>query len=131
MNPTRDVPHFLTITGGVGRDPLATRVSCPMSYGWGGAMGPAQFIPSTWVKYQDRITAITGRPADPWNNNDAFLAAALYVSDYGAKSKTYNGEWKAAMIYFSGSTNTKYRFYGDNVIAIEKDYENDIALIGE
>lgn len=131
MNPTRDVPPFLTITSAVGRDPLATRVSCPMSYGWGGAMGPAQFIPSTWVQYQNRITAITGRPADPWNNNDAFLAAALYLSDYGAKSKTYDGEWKAAMIYFSGSTNTKYRFYGDNVIAIEKGYERDIALIGE
>jgi membrane-bound lytic murein transglycosylase B len=93
-------------------------------------MGPAQFIPSTWMLYRSRLQAITGNPADPWNINDAFMAAALYVSDYGAKKQNYDSEWKAAMIYFSGSTNTKYRFYGDNVIAIEKGYEDDIALIG-
>jgi membrane-bound lytic murein transglycosylase B len=131
MSPARDVTPYLSIVAGVGRDPAATRLSCPMSYGWGGAMGPAQFIPSTWMSYTSRITAITGSPADPWKNNDAFLAAALYVGDYGAKNKDYDDEWKAAMIYFSGTTNKKYRFYGDNVVAIEKGYENDIATIGQ
>jgi len=33
------------------------------------------------------------------------------------------------MIYFAGSVNTAYRFYGDNVMAIAKRYEADIATI--
>src|SRR4030042_2291654 len=53
MSPNRDVPAFLEITTALGRDPYYTPVSCPMSYGWGGAMGPAQFIPSTWKLYRD------------------------------------------------------------------------------
>jgi membrane-bound lytic murein transglycosylase B len=129
MSPTRDVPYFLNIVNNFGRDPFNTPVSCPMSYGWGGAMGPAQFIPSTWVKYKERISSITGKPSDPWNIKDAFLAAGLYLSDYGAKSQTKDGEWKAAMIYFSGSTSTKYRFYGDSVLRIAAGYADDIAAI--
>ncbi|MFH1036454.1 MAG: lytic murein transglycosylase [Patescibacteria group bacterium] len=127
MKPTRDVSPFLTITQELGRDPYDTPVSCPMSFGYGGAMGPAQFIPSTWMLYRDRIKTITGKPGDPWNMKDAFLAAALYLSDCGAKSQTWNSEWRSAMIYFSGSTNTKYRFYGDSVMAIVARYESDIA----
>jgi len=129
MKPTRDVQPFLEITKELGRDPFATPVSCPMSFGWGGAMGPAQFIPSTWQIYRQRLKDITGRPGDPWNIKDAFLAAALYLSDYGAKSQTYKGEWRAAMIYFSGSVNLKYRFYGDSVMAITRQYEKDIEKI--
>ncbi len=129
MNPNRDTSPFVTITKEVGRDPYATQVSCPMSFGWGGAMGPAQFIPSTWMIYRDRIKTVLGRPADPWNIRDAFTAAGLYVSDYGATSQTRDGEWRAAMIYFAGSVNKKYRFYGDNVVAIAAGYADDIALI--
>lgn len=116
MSPTRDVPHFLSITQELGRDPYKTLVSCPMSFGWGGAMGPGQFIPSTWVLYRDRVKAITGKPADPWDIRDSFLAAGLYLADYGATAQTKNAEWKAAMIYFSGTTNQKYKFYGNSVL---------------
>jgi membrane-bound lytic murein transglycosylase B len=129
MKPSRDVKPFLEITQELGRDPYNTLVSCPMSYGWGGAMGPAQFIPSTWVLYRDKVKAIIGKAADPWNIKDAFLAAALYLADYGAAKQTYNSEWKAAMIYFSGTTNTKYRFYGDSVMKIASRYEEDIKTI--
>ncbi|MBU0476688.1 lytic murein transglycosylase [Patescibacteria group bacterium] len=129
MSPKRDVPPFLKITKELGRDPYETLVSCPMSFGWGGAMGPAQFIPSTWISYKDRLKTIKGKPADPWNIKDAFLAAALYLSDYGAAKQTYDGEWKAAMIYFSGSTNTRFRFYGDSVMEITAQYDKDIAAI--
>jgi membrane-bound lytic murein transglycosylase B len=129
MKPSRDVEPFLEITKELGRDPYNTLVSCPMSYGWGGAMGPAQFIPSTWVLYRDKVKAITGKAADPWDIKDAFLAAALYLADYGAAQQTYNAEWKAAMIYFSGTTNTKYRFYGDSVMKIASQYEEDIKTI--
>jgi membrane-bound lytic murein transglycosylase B len=125
MKPSRDIKSFLTITQELGRDPFNTPVSCPMSYGYGGAMGPAQFIPSTWSRYKERVKAITGN-ADPWNIRDAFVAAALYLKDYGAASQNSNNEWKAAMIYFSGSTNSKYKFYGDSVLAIASQYEKDI-----
>jgi len=130
MHPTRDVPPFLIITKELGRDPYKTFVSCPMSIGWGGAMGPAQFIPSTWVLYKDRLSAILGRAGDPWNIRDSFLASALYLSDYGAKTKTQDGEWKAAMIYFSGSTtNSAFYWYADNVLKIAAGFEKDIETI--
>jgi len=131
MKSSRDLPFFLNICQELGRDPLNTLVSCPMEYGWGGAMGPAQFIPSTWVRYRDRVKEITGKAADPWDIKDAFLAAALYLTDYGAAKQTKDAEWKAAMIYFSGSTNTKYRFYGDSVLSIAQKYEADIKAIEE
>ena len=67
--------------------------------------------------------------ADPWNIKDAFLATGLYLSDYGAAQRTYSGEWRAAMIYFSGSTNSKYSFYGNSVMAIAKDLQKDIETI--
>ncbi|HHE67609.1 MAG TPA: hypothetical protein ENL33_00910 [Candidatus Parcubacteria bacterium] len=129
MSPRRDVSPFLTITKELGRDPYATPVSCPMSFGWGGAMGPAQFIPSTWMLYRDRLREVSGRAADPWNIRDAFLAAALYLTDYGAAKQTRTAEWRAAMIYFSGSTNSKYRFYGDSVLSIADRYQADIEAI--
>ncbi len=131
MKPSRDIGPFLTITEELGRDPYNTPVSCPMSYGWGGAMGPAQFIPSTWMLYRDGVKAITGKPADPWNIKDAFLASALYLANYGAAKQTYAAEWKAAMIYFSGTTSSKYRFYGDSVMKIAQGYEEDIKQLEE
>jgi len=131
MKPSRDVEPFLQITKELGRDPYNTPVSCPIPSvgGYGGAMGPAQFIPSTWMKYREGVKKITGKAADPWDIKDAFLAAALYLADYGATKQTSDAEWKAAMIYFSGSTNTKYRFYGDSVIKIASQYEEDIKVI--
>lgn len=129
MSPTRDVQPFLNITAELGRDPFNTQVSCPMSYGWGGAMGPAQFIPSTWMGYKARIEAITGKTADPWDIRDAFLAAGIKLAKDGATSQS--GEWRAAMIYFSGSTNTKYRFYGDNVVAQAEKYQADIDALSQ
>ena len=131
MKPSRDVEPFLQITKELGRDPYNTPVSCPIPSvgGYGGAMGPAQFIPSTWMKYREGVKKITGKAADPWDIKDAFLAAALYLADYGAAKQTPDSEWKAAMIYFSGTTNTKYRFYGDSVINIAKQYAGDIEAL--
>jgi len=130
MKPDRDQQPFLQITGELGLDPDVTPVSCPMrnskgqQVGWGGAMGPAQFIPSTWMGYKDGVAAIMGRLANPWDIRDAFIAAAIKLKAGGAG--TVSGEWAAAMRYFSGSTNLKYRFYGDNVVAIANQYQNDI-----
>ena len=60
MNPTRDVPEFLFLTNLLGIDPNSVKVSAAPSYGWGGAMGPAQFIPSTWACYAGIVNSTTG-----------------------------------------------------------------------
>ncbi|MDP2930453.1 MAG: lytic murein transglycosylase, partial [bacterium] len=123
-----DVTLFLQITQELNRDPYHTPISCPIASvgGYGGAMGPAQFIPSTWNIYKSKVKAQTGKAADPWNITDAFLAAGIYLKDLGASTS----EWRAAMKYFSGATWTKYEeFYGNNVIAIAIGYEDDIEAI--
>lgn len=51
MHPNRDLPVFQAMAEALGFDISKTPVSKKLSYGWGGAMGPAQFIPSTWVCY--------------------------------------------------------------------------------
>jgi len=133
MKPDRDQEPFLRITSELGLDPDTTPVSCPMhdskgnQIGWGGAMGPAQFIPSTWMGYKEKVTAITGKTANPWDIRDAFIAAAIKLKADGAG--TVEGEWAAAMRYFSGSTNTRYRFYGDNVVAMAAQYQTDIDAL--
>jgi len=103
INPTRDLPPFLQITKALGRDPLQTPLSCWIdvgrgpNFGWGGAMGPAQFIPSTWMSVRDRVSAVTGvSPANPWSVRDSFLASGLYLRDLGAASN----ELLAAGRYF-------------------------------
>ncbi len=120
------------------RDPLETPVSCPMSYGWGGAMGPAQFMPKTWVKYGygARVEELTGKVSDPWDIKDAFLASALYLTDYGAAKQTYNSEFNAALSYFAGPSwyKSSYRRvyerdYGYPIMRIAENYERDIARL--
>lgn len=135
MKPDRDQQPFLQITQELGLDPETTFVSCPMRdrkgnrVGWGGAMGPAQFIPSTWMGYKDRVAAVTGKLANPWDIRDAFLAAATKLQAGGAG--TVEGEWKAAMRYFSGGTNPRYRFYGDNVVKLANEYQQDIEELNK
>jgi len=62
MSPTRDVPPFLALGLELGFDPHHQVVSCPIASagGWGGAMGPAQFIASTWAAFADRIASARG-----------------------------------------------------------------------
>lgn len=132
MAPNRDVPHFLVITQELGRDPYNTPVSCPLKdkygtpIGWGGAMGPSQFIPSTWVMYQDEFKTILGHSPDPWNIKDAFMATGVYLKDLGGLSN----EFRAVMRYFSGYYWSKWEeFYGRSVLAIAARYEEDIKEI--
>lgn len=85
----------------------AGEISCAKSgyvaYGFGGAMGPAQFIPSTWQIYENQVEAKTGKSyADPWNLKDAFTAAGLYLKALGGGAQS--GEYKAASKYYGGSS---------------------------
>lgn len=135
MKPTRDQEPFLLITKELGLNPDITPVSCPMfnkdgsQFGWGGAMGPAQFIPSTWIGYRDKVTNITGKSANPWDIRDAFIASALLLKANGAGTKS--GEHDAALRYFSGGTNPVYSFYADSVLKIAQKYQEDIDSIGQ
>jgi peptidoglycan hydrolase CwlO-like protein len=105
----RHWPYFEQITKELGLDPNTTPVSCAVNGGkvqWGGAMGPAQFMPETWLKlgYKNRVEEITGvRPANPWRVKDAFLAAGLYLADWGAASKRKMDEIGAATAYLCGT----------------------------
>ncbi len=121
MKPTRDVPPFLTITKALGMDPYKTLISCPQSIGWGGAMGPAQFIPSTWVLFQDRIAKLVGSEmANPWRAKDAFMASAIYLTDLGAVNGSITGERNAACRYYSGAScapGSINETYGNQVIS--------------
>jgi peptidoglycan hydrolase CwlO-like protein len=110
MNPSRDVPVFTSLLSRLGRLMEKTPVSCWIAMysggsptGWGGAMGPSQFIPSTWKLFEDRIEKITGASiADPWNPRDAITATALYLSDLGAVAGNESSERNAACKYYSG-----------------------------
>lgn len=102
IHPTRDLPILQSILKDLGRDPLSTKVSCPVSYGYGGAMGPAQFIPSTWSGYISRLSAMLGAHPDPWNPRDAFIASATFLADLGAAKGGYSAEYEAAARYYAG-----------------------------
>lgn len=134
MNPTRDQPVFLKICQQLGLDPNSQPVSKKQNYGWGGAMGPAQFIPSTWVQYADRIGSATGNnPPNPWNPRDAVFATAILMADNGADAQTPSAERLAALRYLAGwknATKSAYAFYGDNVMEYAADFQSQIDVIG-
>lgn len=101
---------FFAIIGKLGLNPDSVKVSREPTYGCGGAMGPAQFIPSTWLAYEDEVTRLTGRPtANPWNIEDAFMASAIKLARGGATSKDARGETRAAKAYIGGSPTCSQR----------------------
>ncbi len=131
----RDYSAFQTITSVLGLNPDSTPVSKKPSYGWGGAMGPAQFIPTTWLLYADAVANLTGRrPASPWNIEDAFTASSLMLAESGANKQTYASEVKAAKIYIAGgrwSTSLTARIYANNVMAEATRIQKDIDTLNQ
>ncbi len=153
MHPDRDAPVFVAIASILGFDPRTKQVSCPITsngerYGWGGAMGPSQFIPSTWAVYggivndgsgwvysesSDAIRRIngTGSPANPFNNQDAFIATALLLRDNGANG-TYAGNRLAALRYYAGwggASNPANAFYGDQVMTRKSRLDGEMQIL--
>lgn len=132
MKPGRDYEPYIRITSALGIDPDVQPLSCPLGGGYGGAMGPAQFIPSTWETYQSRIAKATGNnPPSPWNPLDAFTASGLFLADLGANAQTYAAERKAALRYYAGENwnNPKNAFYGNQVMELVSEYESQIAIL--
>ncbi len=131
MHPTRDLPYFLQLLERLGMSPDAVTVSCANSDGpYGGAMGPAQFIPSTWQLYETKIADVTNHnPPNPWNNGDAIVATGLYLKDSGAG----NSEKLAAARYYCGGralTNwVCLNVYGAAVVRKAADFQDDINVL--
>ncbi|MFE2755736.1 lytic transglycosylase domain-containing protein [Actinosynnema sp. NPDC059335] len=75
---------------------------------WDRAVGPMQFIPTTWARYAVRANG-DGRSPDPQNIDDAALTAAHYLCSGGRDLGTGAGWW-AAVLAYNNSTE-----YGQNV----------------
>jgi membrane-bound lytic murein transglycosylase B len=119
MAAPRDTVPFVTITEALGIDWANTPVSCPQSVGYGGAMGPSQFIPSTWMLYKNRLANLSGESMpDPWNARTAIFATALLMQDNGADAGTREAWRRAALRYFAGGNWAKPANapYGDGVL---------------
>ncbi|MFH1392545.1 MAG: lytic murein transglycosylase [bacterium] len=115
---------FEDITKSLGLNPNEILVSCPLKnskgeyVGSGGAMGPAQFMPKTWVNMQDELESLLGYTANPWMPRDAIIAMALYLK----RNNALNNERQAAGAYFG-----KCSYYGvdycNSVLALAKAYQ--------
>src|SRR3989344_8496158 len=106
-----DVEDFLRITSKLGLVWNQTAISCPIAgvAGYGGAMGPAQFIPTTWAIFEGRLRNILGREASPWAPKDAFMASSMYLTDLGARGTSASAQHIAACKYYgSGGSSCSY-----------------------
>ena len=121
---------FFAITGKLGLDPDKMPVSRKPNYGCGGAMGHAQFLPTTWLSFEDRVAQLTGHnPPSPWTVEDAFTAAAVFLADAGADAKTSSGEIAAAKTYISGNPSCSRsicRYYSNRIIALAKEIDRTL-----
>ena len=133
-------PAFLEIMRELNMNPETTPVSCPIASdgAYGGAMGPAQFMPTTWELYKKRIGEITGgNPASPFNNLDAFTATALYLKDGTVSCRQiYNSLFSqencAAAKYYAGKNYKSYMGvgrYGYRVADRAVKFQDDIDVL--
>ncbi|MFP4539835.1 MAG: hypothetical protein ACLFNN_02780 [Candidatus Paceibacterota bacterium] len=129
-----DQTAYLELMKKLGRDPDTQPLSCPWGGGWGGAMGPAQFIPTTWSRMESKVADAVGvSVADPWDPEHAFMASAMYLADLGAAGGGYTTERNAACRYYSGracdSGNPPNSFYGDGVMQNAEKLQKDIDIL--
>jgi len=140
MKAPRDTVPFSEITEGLGLTWATTPVSCPLGAtyyvgrGFGGGMGPSQFIPSTWQLFVGRLKSTLGVSLpNPWDPKHAITATSLYLSDLGAGGGTYTAERNAACRYYSGrACDSKKPYntsYGNSVIAKAEKFQADIDFL--
>jgi membrane-bound lytic murein transglycosylase B len=84
------------------------------------AMGPMQFIPTTWRSYA--IDADANGVTDPFNINDAALAAANYLCVAGRDLRTDAGQRRAVLAYNHSDE------YVAEVLALARAYATGIPV---
>ncbi len=124
-----DKTAFESIMKELGYDVNKKKISCSPGYGYGGAMGIAQFMPTTWMGYKAKISAMTGHnPPDPWSVTDGVVGMAIKLANAGATSKS--GEIIASKRYYCGGPgsaywNNKCNTYAQNVQRLAAGYEKN------
>ncbi len=133
MKAPRDTVPFERIMKELGRDWSTTPVSCPQAGGYGGAMGPTQFIPSTWASFETRIKSALGVAAtDPWNPLHAITATGLYLAAVGGGSGSYQAEHTAAAKYYAGGGwATAGQVYANSVMDKAAQFQADIDTLAK
>ena len=137
-------PVFLSIMNNLGLNPNTTPISCAICRdgSYGGAMGPAQFMPVTWDGIASRISNIIGIAyPSPFENLAAFTASAVLLKDNQTRCKTAfikrNDLWScSAAKYYGGlslagsklSSSMRYG-YGASVLSRALQFEKDIATL--
>ena len=110
-------------------------------------MGPAQFMPATWMGIRSQAARIIGKKPSqmsPFTNHDAFIASAAYLrNNYYSRSCTnYANKYKhissvrtlrercAAAMYYAGGNWYKHRMgYGQSVVNRANRFRKDIKII--
>lgn len=126
MNPAQ-WDTFKKICSELGIDPSNVPVSRRACYnsdakdgcgGWGGAMGPAQFMPATWLGYKSKVEKVTGEaPANPWSLKDSLVAMGLKLATVDGVTTGDRAAWaKAAGMYLAGGNWENYSWYSDRVL---------------
>ncbi len=122
-----DKTNYLKIIDSLGYGKNDKKLSCWPGYGYGGAMGIAQFMPTTWMGYKSRISKATGNnPPNPWNVVDGITGMAIKLAAAGANKKS--GERIASKRYYCGGPSSRYWHnrcdtYADNVQYWADNYE--------
>lgn len=131
MKAPRDTVPFARITKALGLDWSTVAISCPQPGGYGGAMGPTQFIPSTWEMYEGRLkTALGVTATNPWDAMHAIMATGLYLQDVGAAGSVYTAEHTAAARYYAGGAwATSGQNYANQVMQKAAGFQKNIDIL--
>ena len=127
MNPVQ-WDTFKKICGELGIDPNSVPVSRRACYnsdakdgcgGWGGARGPGQFMPTTWLGYKSKVEKVTGEiPANPWDLKDSLVAMGFKLAAVDGVTAGDRAAWaKAAAMYLAGGAWENYSWYSDRVLS--------------
>jgi len=88
-------------------------LSAAFSSGCGGAMGPAQAMPSLWSSFEQQVTNYTGsNPASPWEYDDAFTFAGLHLKNLYNSSTECSASGGAATQSCFGEVCSVWRYMG-------------------
>ena len=143
--------NFVKIMTALKIPPSKQKISCPIPRdgGYGGAMGPAQFMPNTWMAIRKQAARIIGKRPEqmsPFTNHDAFIASAVLLKNnyYSRSCTNYANKYKhisstrtlrercAASMYYAGGNWYKYRMtYGQSVVNRANRFRRDIQTLND